>query len=127
MAKQDKMIKGREILWIISEHDKLQRTVGGLYSLSDLLSVRFSGDNLESFINSWEMILIELEDRDRPTDEVLKVILFEESSHCHALKTDIEKYERMDEDDADRSYDFLIKAIKRYINQKRLSENKRVH
>ena len=51
-------MKGRQILWMIYHNNRVDEEAGSLYSLEDLGSVAWQGDNrMETFLQNWEMVL----------------------------------------------------------------------
>ena len=57
-AKQGKLIRGRQAMFLIHPHHPLDEEHGALYSIRDVLAVRLGGDSkLESFINSWDHVI----------------------------------------------------------------------
>ena len=60
-AKQCKMLKGRQILWMIHQHFAISQDAGSLYNIADLMSVRLLNDEIESFLNNWNHVLAGME------------------------------------------------------------------
>ena len=47
-ASKERMLKGRQILWMIHDNHKLDEERGALYDFTDLLAIRLKGDNPNS-------------------------------------------------------------------------------
>ena len=56
-AAAGKMIKGRQILFMIYEQFRLSEVAGSLYEIGDLMSVRLKGDALEHFLITWDSVV----------------------------------------------------------------------
>ncbi len=57
-AKVGDRIKGRQCLWVVKEHFKLDEAAGALYDIADLINVKWQGDNrMELFLSNWESVL----------------------------------------------------------------------
>ena len=66
----DKMIKGRQITWMVYHHFHLSDIDGAMNSWYDLLNVQLNGDNLQQFINDWDTTCSEI--GKLPDDEFLE-------------------------------------------------------
>ena len=54
LAQEDKMIKGRQITWLVFDHFRLSDIDGALLNWSELVHVSLKGDNLKQFLNDWD-------------------------------------------------------------------------
>ena len=54
------MLKGRQILLLVHHHYRITEAECHIMGFSDLMSVKMYGDDLRSFNNDWEMILISM-------------------------------------------------------------------
>ena len=70
MALQHKVLKGRQMAWLIFNHYKVSATEGAILESEDLLAVEFKLDNTRAFINDWEMTLAGL--KSLHTSEILE-------------------------------------------------------
>ena len=62
-ASHKRMLKGRQILWMIHDNSKLDEERSALCDFTDLLAIRLKGDSqIESFMTTWESVLSALTD-----------------------------------------------------------------
>ena len=55
LRDQQRLIAGRQILFLIYEHFRLNRNLGMVCTITDLAAIRYLGDDrLEIFKNDWE-------------------------------------------------------------------------
>ena len=55
LEKQGRMLRGRQILWLISQQYALDENRGALYNLGDLMNLPYPGDaKLDAFLTLWE-------------------------------------------------------------------------
>ena len=121
-AKNNVLLRGRQILLMIYQHYQLGETQGALLGLKHINAVRFRSEaHLEAFKNDWEMVLTNM--KSVPDQETLRELLLEQIKGCVQLKEDLAYYGRLDDGHADKSYVFLMHAIKRCINLDRNDKN----
>ena len=73
--------KGRQLLWIIFEKNKMERDRGVALTQSHLLNLNMQGSDikaLEGFRNKFDFMWQALEVSDRPSDSSLRSLLFEQ-------------------------------------------------
>ena len=103
-AKENRLIKGRQILFIVHQHFKINEEVGQVYDISNLMSVKFAGNGkLESFLNSWDMVLAGM--KDEPPEKTLEILFLQELRKCSALKEDICHFDRQELGSPDKTYE----------------------
>jgi len=91
--------------------------------IKDLMSVKLKGDaGLESFMNSWEMVLAAMQDV--PPESILEPLFLEQIRVAPALKEEVAHYDRSRKGTPDRSYAYLLEAARRYIERQRLHRNR---
>ena len=106
------MLKGRQILWMVRDHHKLDEERGALYNFQDLMSVKLRGDgNLESFMNTWESVLSTM--HNPPGQDIVEVLFLEQLRHSAVLREEIAHYDRAKRGSSTRSYRFLVESVKR--------------
>ena len=124
LAKLGQMIKGRQILWMIHEYHKMDAELGALYDIQDLLSVKFRGDDqLEWFYTTWKSVIQNL--NEPLSENIQESIFLTQLRESRALKDEIAHYDRVDVDHPDRSYKFLKRTVRKYINRVRKEKNRR--
>jgi hypothetical protein len=55
--KENKMIAGRQILFLIDHHFRMSEMDGGVYDTEHFFSVKMKGENLNEFITLWDDVL----------------------------------------------------------------------
>ena len=55
-AKQGRLVKGRQILYLINQHFRVSVEEGCLYDLRDLLAVKLRNGDLKKFVHNWEQV-----------------------------------------------------------------------
>ena len=117
-ARRMRMMKGRQALWIIYDHFRINEEAGSLYDMQDLISIKLGNDsNLEAFLLNWEQVLSGL--RKPPGEDLLEPLFLEQIKSSPALKADIEIYRRARVGERERSYTFLMEAVQRHLLLKR--------
>jgi hypothetical protein len=127
-AKARRLIRGRQVLWMIYEDFRINEEAGALHDITDLMKVTLKRDqtkieNLSRFLLNWEMILAGM--KDPPPENTLQVMLYDQVRNVTALATDIAVYDRATPGTEERSYNFLMKAIKRVLERHRQEKNRR--
>jgi len=78
------MLKGRQILWMVHDHHKLDEESGALYNFQDLMSVKLKGDaSFESFMSTWESVLSTT--HNPPSQDIVEVLSIEQLRHGHCI------------------------------------------
>jgi hypothetical protein len=123
-AMRHRMLKGRQILWMIHDHHKLDEERGALYDFTDLMSVKLKGDSqLESFWNTWESVLSAM--TRPPGADIIEILFLEQLRHCSALREEISHYDRARRGTPERTYEFLVESVKRYLERARRARNRK--
>ena len=87
-----------------------------------LLQTLVSDDKLSQFIQTWESVLAGMkEELPASTMEVLFLMQLRTSK---VLKEEIAHYDRVEKGHADKSYEYLVKTLKRYLERKRQERNR---
>ena len=55
-SKEFRMLKGRQMLWMIEQHMNTSGTDQCLLGVKDLFNVELKGDNVEGLVNEWEWV-----------------------------------------------------------------------
>jgi hypothetical protein len=127
-AKAKRLIRGRQILWLMYEEYRINEEAGSLMDLSDLMKVILKKEHskvehLSRFMMNWDSVLAGM--KNPPGSEDLQVMLFEQIKHVPCLSTDIAIYERASPGSEDRSYEFLTKAIRRILEKNKQEKNRK--
>ena len=127
-AKAQRLIRGRQILWLIYEEYRINEEAGSLMNLSDLMKVVIKKDqskieHLSRFMMNWDSVIAGMSNP--PSDENLQVMLYDQVKHVPSLATDIAIYDRASPGSEDRSYEFLTKAIRRILEKNKQEKNRK--
>jgi hypothetical protein len=127
-AKARKLIKGRQILWIIYQEYRVSEEAGSLNDITDLMKVTMKKDftkveHLARFLLNWETVLAGI--NDPPPDNQLQVMFYDQVRHVPSISNDIAMYDRADPDSAERSYQFLMKAVQRVLQRTKRERNRK--
>jgi hypothetical protein len=127
-AKSTRLIRGRQILWMVYEDYRLNEEAGALHEITDLMKVTLRKDqnkieHLSRFLLNWETILAGM--KEPPPETTLQVLLYEQIRYLPFLSNDIAIFDRAAIGSEDRSYQFLIKAAKRVLERNRQERNRK--
>ena len=96
-----------------------------VYSINDLAALRWQGDapgKMARFKSDWERVVDNMGPSVRIADEALRDMLYEQMKQSAELKAEIAHFKRTP---ADHNYDFLLRAMQRYIDDHRVEQNRR--
>jgi hypothetical protein len=123
--QQGRVLKGRQIIWLVHDHHKLDDERGAMYDYADLQAIKFKGDNnLERFMNTWEMVLQGM--TEPPPPRFIEITFFDQLKGSKALETEIGIYERASKPSYYRSYEFLVESVRRFIARRRQDKHHKV-
>ena len=112
-ADKSRLIKGRQVLFMIYEWFNLCQEAGALYDAVDLFNVKLkpgaSVKELENFLDRWDHTVFGLK---KPIEEDQKrEFLYEQMVNCPSMNQDIAYYDRLTSEDPayekDHTYDFF--------------------
>ena len=104
------------------EHFSTNIKHGATYAIQDLFSAKLKGDNLRSFISNWDQVIAGIQKV--PEVSVLESMFFNQVKHSKAIAHDLQEYHRDEEGTDKKSYDFLVTAVRRYLDRERLESNR---
>ena len=117
MAKADRMLSGRQALHMVYSYFKTDVENGMVYDIEDLIAVTLQGNNLESFLHKWDRVLLGLATE---IDERTKKALFiSKVKDCQAFRQEYLHYKRLDDNDPNKSYEYLYKSMKKIVEKER--------
>ena len=123
-ALQDKMLKGRQIAWLIFIFFKRNPKFGVFYSVTDLAKLDWLGDtNIHRFSMTWRLMISQMQTTTPPPDGLTEILL-QKVEKSVVLKEDVGHFYRMDEDDYDRNSDYLIRSMENYLDRERYRTNR---
>ena len=127
-AKDGRLLRGRQALFMIYQHFKTAEEAGALYDLVDLtkvLSTTHGGKQIDltTFLQNWEAVLAGMKVE---PDITIKETLFKEQIKVYKqIEHDIATYHRAKPGDPERSYDFLMTSAKSYLQRQREDKNRK--
>ena len=117
-AKSGTPARGRQALLMIHKHFSTSRKHGAVYDIEDLMAVTLVNDDLRGFITRWDAVIAGMTSE---PDMMWKQAYFHNAiKNFKPLPHDLAVYDRTPEGEPNRSYDFLMKAARDYLERKRL-------
>ena len=99
------------------QYYRTSQTADVVFTFWDLQQLRICGGNLEAFSNTWEMIL---QGMPKPPDGSILLHLYYEAIRTHKdLAEEIARFDRMEDADPKRSYQYLINCVQRHLRVRR--------
>ena len=117
-ARENKPVKGRQVLLKFHEYFATSIKHGAIYDLEDLASVKLVNDDLKSFISKWDSVLAGM--KREPEQSVLEAYFHMAIKNFRPLTHDLVLYDRAAEGSKEKTYDFLI--ARAYLERKRLDK-----
>ena len=65
-----------------------------MYDMADLMGVKIRGDNLENFLNTWDMVVMGM--RSEATEEWMRVLFLENIRKCGFLRVELAHFDRFE-------------------------------
>ena len=121
-ATAGRIVRGRQVLFMLHDHFSTNIKHGATYALQDLFSVQLRGENLKSFISNWDQVLAGIVQT--PDESVLETLFYKQVKNCKAIQHDMNEYHRADEGTEKRNYSFLVSAVRRHLDRERLEANR---
>ena len=119
-AKDGTHARGRQALLMIHKHFSTSRKHGAVYDIEDLMAVSLVNDDLRGFITRWDAVIAGMTSE---PDTMWKQAYFHNAiKNFKPLSHDLAVYDRTPEGDPNRTYDFLMKAARDYLERKRLEK-----
>ena len=121
-ATAGRIVRGRQVLFMLHDHFSTNIRHGATYALQDLFSVQLRGENLKSFISNWDQVLAGI--IQTPDESVLETLFYKQVKNWKAIQHDMNEYHRADEGTEKRNYSFLVSAVRRHLDRERLEANR---
>ena len=119
-AKSGTPARGRQALLMIHKHFSTSRKHGAVYDIEDLMAVTLVNDDLRGFITRWDAVIAGMTSE---PDTIWKQAYFHNAiKNFKPLSHDLAVYDRTPEGEPNRSYEFLMKAARDYLERKRLEK-----
>ena len=93
-ATAGRIVRGRQVLFMLHEHFSTNIKHGATYALQDLFSVQLRGEN-QAFISNWDQVLAGIVQT--PDESVLETLFYKQIKNCRAIQHDMNEYHRADE------------------------------
>ena len=104
---------GRQSMRMVLENFKTDKVEKALFNFTHLHELPYPSDSkLDEFMEDW--FRIEDDQEDPSTDRQKERILFAEIKNSKVLKPYLDRYNMLDDDDKDHSYQYLLDSIERY-------------
>ena len=120
MKEEAGRLKGKQLLWTVYEHYKVDPKSAVLSEMIDLVKTKLHGDKLAEFLATWDNVMIYIDESTADTD--LKGSIFE-----HQMAKMIEHfkmYQQAPEGHEIRTYKFLYDSAKLIVNTERYKTNR---
>ena len=112
-----RMLKGRQILWLIVQKFKRDEVDGSMQDITDLQNVELKGDNLHAFLNDWDYVLEGIDEM--PSERQLERLFFTQLSKSKQLEHEVALYKQdINHKGAERSYERLRKMVEIHLDRK---------
>ena len=116
-----RMIKGRQIFWLILQRFKLSDIDSSLQEWKALAKVELKGDNLVAFMNDWDYVLAGIDEM--PTEKYLEHLFFQQLSKSKQLEQPIALYKQaIAHEGAPRSYQRLLTMVAIHIEERQMAK-----
>ena len=123
-AAGGRLIRGRQLLWMVYRYNATDEDLGALYDFNDLNSVTFTKDKeITQFITNWDMVLAAL--NEPVADRIKEQTFLRELRKSSAMREDIAHYDRCDKGNEHKTYQYLYDQVKKHILRKRLEDNRK--
>ena len=118
-TRANTILKGRQIAWMMMDFNKTNKNLTTVYSITDLYRIQWKGDNnISRFRFAWRNTVANLPYK--LDDLAMRDLLYNCMKQSKVLAPDLAHYDRQTEDHQDRSYQYLLDCIERYIANNRL-------
>ena len=123
VKKEAGHFKGRQLLWTVYEHYKVDPKFAVLCKIVDLVKTKVHGDKSAEFLSTWGNVMIHIDESTVDTD--LKGSIFEQQMERSVKMTEYSKmYQRASEGHENRTYKFLYDSAKLIVNTERYKTNR---
>ena len=121
-AALDRIVRGRQILFMLHDHFSANIKHGATYALEDLFSITLRNDNLRAFMSAWDQVLAGI--THIPSNEILETLFYKQVKNSRSIAHDLNEYHRAEEGSEKHSYKFLLEAVRRHLDRERLESNR---
>ena len=121
-AAKGRYVRGRQVLLKMHQHFSTNIKHGATYALQDLFNVKLKGENLKVFLSNWDQVLAGIQKV--PDENVLETLFLNQIKNSKNINHDLQEYFRAEDGSSTKSYDYLITAVRRFLERERLEVNR---
>ena len=119
---EGKLVKGRQILWLINEHFRTSTTTDSYYDVLDLAELSYPGDaKMTTFFYLWDICISSMDPK--LPDDTLRDILVKKLKSSQAIKEDLAHYNRLDHGHPEKTYQWIRGRMDAYLLRKQIEKN----
>ena len=123
-AERNRVLKGRQIVWMMYQHFQTNPNMGIVYNITDLSNLQWLGDpSMQSFLYAWYVMVNGMQSTIE--ESTLRDLLLTKMEKSVALQYDLFYYYRLPDNDPNKSYQYLIESMERYIQRASQQKNRR--
>ena len=121
-AQSKRVVRGRQVLLMFEQYFKTNEEAGAFYGTEDLLQVRLQADDLKSFLQNWDAVIAGM--KRIPDENTLKDLFLRQLRKSRRMCYDLDVYDRSSDGSHQRSYTFLVQAVRDLLARERLKLNR---
>lgn len=124
LLKEQKMLKGRQITWLVFDYFKLADTDSAMLNWDEIikLTLHMPGDNIKQFLNDWDMTFENI--NGTPDPALLESLFRRQLEKSNQLKQTMALYEQeITQGKAQRDYERLRWIVNNYMAEQLLKRN----
>ena len=84
--------------------------------------MKLKGENLKVFLSNWDQVLAGIQKV--PDENVLETLFLNQIKNSKNINHDLQEYFRAEDGSSTKSYDYLITAVRRFLERERLEVNR---
>ena len=120
--KYEKMLKGRQIAWLINKHFKMSETEGAILEFEDILNVDLKNGNLKQFLHDLDMALLAM--NELPSANQLESLFRRQLKKCEELRQELSWYDmEIAQGRTTKSYERLKSIVRAYLEETQNEES----
>jgi hypothetical protein len=117
-----KLLKGRQLVWLVHDWFRLNPDLKPLYGFQEIADIQWLGDeNIFEFLERWTNMV--RNNSIKLTDAQLATTLVEKMKPSKVLAQDIAYYHRLPDGDEQKTYEYLINSMQRYLDRTQMDKN----
>jgi hypothetical protein len=118
-----RILKGRQIVWLILDHYKCNSNLELVYTIEHLTGLKWLGDgSMHTFLANWHFIIGSM--KDTLGVATLRDLFERKIRPSKELSEDLAHYDRCPEGHDDRTYKFLLESVARAIARQKMNRNR---